>query len=67
MLNYDYSPLHYRLMHAMVQPALETEWASEAGEVIIPCFVKVNPEEHTRPARARAPRLSLNTINIICT
>jgi len=23
--NYDYSPLHYRLMHAMVQPALETE------------------------------------------
>jgi hypothetical protein len=22
---YDYSPLHYRLMHAMVQPALETE------------------------------------------
>ena len=53
-------------MHAMVQPALETEWASEAGEVIIPCFVKVNPEEHTRPARARAPRLSLNTINFIC-
>ena len=23
--DYDYSPLHYRLMHAMVQPALETE------------------------------------------
>jgi hypothetical protein len=22
---YDYSPLHYRLMHAMVQPALEKE------------------------------------------
>ena len=21
--DYDYSPLHYRLMHAMVQPALE--------------------------------------------
>ncbi len=29
--NYDYSPLHYCLMHAMVQPALKTEWASEAG------------------------------------
>ncbi len=29
--NYDYSPLHYRLMHAMLQPALEMEWASEAG------------------------------------
>jgi len=24
--NYDYSPLCYCLMHAMVQPALETEW-----------------------------------------
>jgi hypothetical protein len=23
--DYDYSPLHYRLMHAMVQPALDTE------------------------------------------
>jgi hypothetical protein len=29
--DYDYSPLHSRLMHAMVQPALETEWVSEAG------------------------------------
>ena len=24
-------PLHYRLMHAMVQPTLETECVSEAG------------------------------------
>ena len=29
--NYDNSPLHYHLMHAMVQPALETECVSESG------------------------------------
>ena len=29
--DYDYSPLHYRLMHAMVQPALETECVTVAG------------------------------------
>jgi hypothetical protein len=29
--DYDYSPLHYRLMHAMVQPALGTECVTVAG------------------------------------
>jgi hypothetical protein len=29
--DYDYSPLHYRLMHAMVQPALGPECVTVAG------------------------------------
>jgi hypothetical protein len=29
--DYDYSLLHYRLMHAMVQPALGTECVTVAG------------------------------------
>ncbi len=55
--NYDYSPLLYRLVHAMVQPALETRVLATKDVAI--SAAQLDPCQHTQGWIEQSPRVRL--------